>query len=209
MSSSNMSGGHIAARRGRGRAAVPLWPGMIPPPRPQRWHAYRTRRPWLVGTVALAGSMAAVAVVLVYTAEAGAPRQSATYADPVLGGGPGCQPTRGDQLVRGNGSGSTASGPDVILAFQYAYYVARSGSDARAVTTPDAAVPPVSVIDAGIRSVPAGTQHCVMITPMADGRFDVVITEVRPDAAVRTYRQFVTVTAGAGAVSIAKIAPPT
>ncbi|QIS04507.1 hypothetical protein F5X71_21165 [Nocardia brasiliensis] len=188
---------------------MPLWPGMIPPPRPQRWHADRARRPWLVATVALAGSMATVAVVLAYSAQAGAPRQSATYADPVLGGGPGCQPTRNDQLVRGNGSGSTASGPDVILAFQYAYYVARSGADARAVTAPDAAVPPVEVISAGIRSVPAGTQHCVMITPMADGRFDVVITEVRPDAAVRTYRQFVTVTTGAGAVSIAKIAPPT
>ncbi|GAA5093183.1 hypothetical protein [Nocardia iowensis] len=75
-------------------------------------------------------------------------------------------------------------------------------------TTPNASVPPVDVISAGIKSVPPGTQHCVMITPMADGRFDVVITEIRPNSAVPTYRQFVTVTAGAGAVSIVKIAPP-
>ncbi|MFI6169767.1 hypothetical protein ACIBCN_23510 [Nocardia sp. NPDC051052] len=209
MSSSNVSGGSSAAQRGRHKAVAPLWPGMIPASLPQRWHAQRRNRPWLVGSAAVVGSMAAVAVVMVYTASASAPRQSASYADPVLGGGPGCEPTRNDQLVRGNGTGSTTSGPDVILAFQYAYYVARSGSDARAVTTTDASVPPVDVISAGIRSVPAGTQHCVMITPMADGRFDVVITEIRPDAAVRTYRQFVTVTSGPGVVSIAKIAPPT
>ncbi|QBS38970.1 hypothetical protein DMB37_01425 [Nocardia sp. CS682] len=181
---------------------------MIPPPRPQRWHAQRRGRPFLVGSAAVVGSMAAVAVVLVYTAAASPPRQSATYVDPVLGGAPACQPTRNDQLVRGNGTGSTASGPDVILAFQYAYYVSRSGTDARAVTTPDAAVPSVEVISAGINSVPAGTQHCVLVSPMADGRFDVVITEIRPTAAIRTYRQFVTVTAGSGPVSIVKIAPP-
>ncbi|WP_234390970.1 hypothetical protein [Nocardia suismassiliense] len=209
MSSSNVSGGSAAARRGRHTAAEPLWPGMIPPPRPQRWHAQRRGRPFLVGSAAVVGSMAAVAVVLVYTAAASPPRQSATYVDPVLGGAPSCQPTRNDQLVRGNGTGSTASGPDVILAFQYAYYVSRSGAAARAVTTPDAAVPSVDVISAGINSVPAGTQHCVLVTPMADGRFDVVITEIRPASAIRTYRQFVTVTAGSGPVSIAKIAPPT
>ncbi|MFD6163312.1 hypothetical protein ACFWF7_40215 [Nocardia sp. NPDC060256] len=208
MSSSNVSGGSSAAHRGRHKA-VPLWPGMIPAAGSQRWAAQRKNRPWLVGSAAVVGSMAAVAVVMVYTASASEPRQSASYADPVLGGGPGCEPTRNAQLVRGNGTGSTTSGPDVILAFQYAYYVARSGADARAVTTTDASVPSAEVIGAGIKSVPAGTQHCVMITPMADGRFDVVITEIRPDAAVRTYRQFVTVTTGPGVVSIAKIAPPT
>ncbi|MFG1796601.1 hypothetical protein [Nocardia sp. NPDC049149] len=188
--------------------AVPLWPGMIPPSGPQRWHVHRTRKSWLVGTAAVAATTAAVAVVLVYTAAVSAPRQSATYGDPVLGGGPGCQPTRSEQVVRGNGTGSTDSGPDVILAFQYAYYVSRSGIAARSLTTPDAYVPAVDVIAAGIESIPAGTQHCVLITPMPDGRFDVVITEIRPNTAIRTYRQFVTVARDGNTVSIAKIAPP-
>ncbi|MGK8520196.1 hypothetical protein ACRS6B_00855 [Nocardia asteroides] len=166
------------------------------------------RRAWLVGGVGLAASLAAAALVLVYTDAASAPRQSATVADPVLGGGPGCEPTRGRQLVRGNGTGSTASGPDVILAFQHAYYVTRSGAVARSLTVPDAAVPPVAVIDAGIASVPAGTQHCVMVTPMLDGRYDVVITELRPDSANRTYRQFVTVAVIDGKSTIIKIAAP-
>lgn len=156
----------------------------------------------------MAASLAAAALVLVYTDAASAPRQSATVADPVLGGGPGCEPIRGEQLVRGNGTGSVDSGPDVILAFQHAYYVARSGTAARSLTAPDAAVPPVAVIDAGIASVPLGTQHCVMITSMLDGRYDVVITELRPDAANRTYRQFVTVADSGGKSTIIKIAAP-
>ncbi|MFE7744148.1 hypothetical protein [Nocardia sp. NPDC057455] len=221
MSSNTSEPGGRRARPGRIRTGrVPTWPGMIsgqePPPRRDRHRASRDRRrarrgprrAWLVGGVGLAGSLAAAALVLVYTDAASAPRQSATVADPVLGGGPGCEPTRGGQLVRGNGTGSFASGPDVILAFQHAYYVTRSGAVARSLTVPDAAVPPVAVIDAGIASVPTGTQHCVMITPMLDGRYDVVITELRPDSANRTYRQFVTVATTDGKAAIIKIAAP-
>ncbi|WP_156371167.1 hypothetical protein [Nocardia arizonensis] len=205
-------------------AAAPLWPGMLPSsgalpaPRtlPPLHKRKRKRRPprrsrtrsVVVGSAAVVGSLAAAAVVLVYTTAMTAPQQAATAADPVLGGGPGCEPTRTDQLVRGNGVGSTANGPDVILAFQHAYYVSRSGTAARTLTTADAAVPTAEVIGAGIASVPAGTQHCVLITPLADGRFDVVITEARPDAAVRTYRQFVTVTETGGVIAITKIAAP-
>ncbi|WP_245668879.1 hypothetical protein [Nocardia xishanensis] len=220
-------GGRTAARRGglrRGRDAptVPLWPGMIPPQQigqplpspkrrgrpPRRGRPRNRRRPWLVGVATFGASLAAVAVVLVYAAEVTEPRQSATVADPVLGGGPGCEPTRSGQLVRGNGTGSLASGPDAILAFQHAYYVTKSGAEARAVTTPDAAVSRVDVIDAGIASVPPGSRHCVLVLPLPDGRFDVVITETRPDAVVRTYRQFVTVTQRGDDVLISKIAPP-
>ncbi|MGW4092073.1 hypothetical protein [Nocardia sp. NPDC004718] len=223
MSSNTSEPGGRRARPGRaGAERVPTWPGMIsahePPPRRER-DRHRThrdrrrarrgaRRAWLVGGAGLAASLAAAALVLVYTDAASAPRQSATVADPVLGGGPGCEPTRGAQLVRGNGTGSTASGPDVILAFQHAYYATRSGAVARSLTAPDAVVPPVAVIDAGIASVPTGTQHCVMITPMLDGRYDVVITELRPDATSRTYRQFVTVVTADGGSTIAKITAP-
>nr|WP_232542418.1 hypothetical protein [Nocardia bovistercoris] len=173
-----------------------------PPPRRSRG------RPLLVGSVALVGSLATAAVVLVYTTQVMAPQQAATAGDPVLGGGPGCEATRTAQLVRGNGIGSTANGPDVVLAFQHAYYVSRSGAEARALATVDAAVPAADVIGGGIASVPAGTQHCVLITPLADGRYDVVITEARPDAPMRTYRQFVTVADVDGTVAITRIAAP-
>ncbi|MFC3960488.1 hypothetical protein [Nocardia jiangsuensis] len=197
----------------KGRASAPLWPGMLTPglsaaqqPVPAK---PRVRRSLLVGLVAVAGSLATAAVVLTYTAAATNPRQPvAAITDPILGGGPGCEPTRENGLVRGNGLGSTDTGPEAVLAFQHAYYVTRSGIAARAVTAPDAAVSTVEVIDAGIASVPPNTQHCVLITQMADGRFDVVITEARPDGAVRTYRQFVTVTVWEGRVVIAAIARP-
>ncbi|MEV5834067.1 hypothetical protein [Nocardia sp. NPDC052112] len=215
-SGGNTASPHVGGRGGR--SADPVWPGMLPPgraphvlppTRPHRRERRPRRRPWLVGSAAFFGTLAAVALVLVYTAEASNTRQStATITDPVLGGGPNCEPTRTDQLVRGNGTGSTKSGPEVILAFQYAYYVTRSGSDARALTAPDAAVSSVALIDAGITSIPLGTQHCVMITPMLDGRFDAVITEFRTDATVRTYRQFVTVAPHEGITVITKITAP-
>jgi hypothetical protein len=166
------------------------------------------RRPLLLGASVVLVSLTAAAVVLAYIAAAEDPRQSATAADPALGGGPGCAPTRTEQLVRGNGTGSVTSGPDVILAFQYAYYVTRSGAAARALTTARASVSSQAVIEAGIASVPAGTRHCVLITALSVDRFDVVVTEMRPGTTARTYRQFVTVTAGPEGVEITAIGPP-
>ncbi|MGW0246789.1 hypothetical protein ACWDYH_09130 [Nocardia goodfellowii] len=184
-----------------------LWPARATRPHS---HRKRTRHPWVVVSVASGASLAAVAIVAVYTAQATGPSESSpTVAGAALGGGPGCEAARTEQFVRGNGIGSTETGPDAILAFQHAYYVTRSGTAARALTAPDAAVPAAPVIDKGIASVPEGTRHCVLITPMPDGRFDVVITDMRPDASVRTYRQFVTVGVRDGAIVITKIAPPT
>ncbi|MEV0773632.1 hypothetical protein [Nocardia salmonicida] len=114
--------------------------------------------------------------------------------DATLGGGPGCAPTRQPTLVRGNGTGSTKSGPDVILAFQHAYYTTRSGVAARKMTTPDADVSAVEVIDAGIATIPVDTRYCITVTPTAQpDQFTVLIAEVRPDSTVRSYQQLVTV----------------
>ncbi|NLG56399.1 MAG: hypothetical protein GX542_12275 [Rhodococcus sp.] len=38
-----------------------------------------------------------------------------------------CEPTNSGNVAVGNGPGGTASGPDVIFAFHYAYYVERDG----------------------------------------------------------------------------------
>jgi hypothetical protein len=48
----------------------------------------------------------------------------------------------------------------------------------------------------------------VQITALPDGRYDVVITESRPDRTSRTYRQVVTVAARDGATVITRIDPP-
>ncbi|WP_194824749.1 hypothetical protein [Nocardia sp. XZ_19_231] len=91
-------------------------------------------------------------------------------------------------LSRGNGAGGTESGVAAILAFQYAYYVARSGDQARTLVAADAVAPSAAAIQAGIDSTPVGTTHCVEITPGAFAdQYLVKITAFRPDSAPSTY----------------------
>lgn len=98
-----------------------------------------------------------------------------------------CPTERTDTVVRSAEAGGTGSGPDAVLAFQYAYYVTRSGEQARAAATPDADVSPAAVIQRGIDSIPVGTTHCVRITTVAADRFTVEVTEFRPAGAPATY----------------------
>ncbi|MFE9786910.1 hypothetical protein ACFYO7_16175 [Nocardia salmonicida] len=91
-------------------------------------------------------------------------------------------------MSRGNGAGGTESGVAAILAFQYAYYVARSGDQARTLVAADAVAPSAAAIQAGIDSTPVGTTHCVEITPGAFAdQYLVKVTAFRPDSAPSTY----------------------
>ncbi|MFD3744129.1 hypothetical protein [Nocardia sp. NPDC058633] len=98
-----------------------------------------------------------------------------------------CPTERTDIVLRSAEAGGTDSGPDAVLAFQYAYYVSRSGEQARAVVAPDADVSPAAVIQRGIDTIPVGTTHCVRITTVAADRFTVEVTEFRPAGAPATY----------------------
>lgn len=173
------------------------------------------------GVVAVVAVGAGVAVLMVSTRHtpapalavptpvattSAAPVTTTTVAfDPVLGGGPGCDPVRTPNLVRGNGTGAKTSAADVVLAFQHAYYVTRSGAAARAFTTPDAQVPTSAVIDGGIATIPPGTRYCVSVSPGPDGQWSVVVTETRPDTGVQSYPQLVTTTVVGGETLITRI----
>ncbi|GGN69389.1 hypothetical protein [Nocardia rhizosphaerihabitans] len=98
-----------------------------------------------------------------------------------------CPTERTETVVRSAEAGGTGSGPDAVLAFQYAYYVNRSGEQARAMVAPDADVSPAAVIQRGIDSIPVGTTHCVRITTVAVDRYTVEVTEFRPAGAPATY----------------------
>ncbi|MFJ6262843.1 hypothetical protein [Rhodococcus erythropolis] len=76
--------------------------------------------------------------------------------------------------------GNQKSGAGVITAFEHAYYVTRSGTAVRALTTPDTSLPAKEKIQAGIDTVPTGTTHCVRITPISAGIYSVALTEMRP-----------------------------
>ncbi|MEU4315391.1 hypothetical protein [Nocardia sp. NPDC024068] len=154
----------------------------------------------LVAAVVL---LAIAAAVVLYLLAPGAPRAAAPDAGAGLrftAGDAGavpvaarCPDERSGAVVRGAGPGSTDSGPEAILSFQYAYYVQRSGAEAYAVVAPGAPVPPVEVIQAGIDSVAAGTGHCVRIVTGAAGEHTVEVTEYRPGGEPVTYsRQTVT-----------------
>ncbi|APA99855.1 hypothetical protein [Nocardia seriolae] len=113
--------------------------------------------------------------------------------------------------VRGNGPGSTKSGPDVILALQNRYYVDRSGKAVREMFAPDAAAPSVEQIQAGIDSIPVGTTYCVQIMPGPfDGQHVMVVNEQHPDASKRTWAPQLVITTKVGdATLISAIVPMT
>ncbi|WP_157224323.1 hypothetical protein [Nocardia paucivorans] len=93
-----------------------------------------------------------------------------------------CRRTVTESVVIGADPGDTGSGPGVIQAIEWAYYVDRSATAVRALTTPDALVPDAGTIQAGIDSYPAGVRYCVTITAAdTDGRrWDVQIQQQKP-----------------------------
>lgn len=121
--------------------------------------------------------------------ESGASYPTLDAAPPVLAAEPtsevdpgACRTDRGDQK----------SGPGVIAAFEYAYYLTRSGAAVRALTTPDTSLPPAEKIQAGIDTVPTGTTHCVRITPITTDVYSVALVEMRPGAEPAQFPQTIT-----------------
>ncbi|MFE3543285.1 hypothetical protein ACFXK0_09955 [Nocardia sp. NPDC059177] len=111
--------------------------------------------------------------------------------------------------IQGNGPGGTDSGVSAILAFQHAYYVARSGDQARTLVAANAALPSGADIQAGIDTIPAGTTHCLAIVPGSeDGQYLVTITEYRPDEVpIRYNPQLVGTAVVGGKTLITSIGP--
>ncbi|MGQ4598506.1 hypothetical protein [Nocardia sp. R6R-6] len=110
-----------------------------------------------------------------------------------------CPAERVGNRIQGNGVGGFDSGPAVIFAFQHAYYVTRSGEEVRTTTTADASVQTADAIQRGIDTIPAGTTHCVAITPGAfAGQYVVLITEHRPGQSPVTYNPQIVSTAKDG-----------
>ncbi|MET9491176.1 hypothetical protein [Nocardia sp. NPDC006630] len=86
--------------------------------------------------------------------------------------------------------GDTSSVAGVIAAFEYAYYEQRSADAALRLLAPDAGIT-VEPLAAGIASIPAGTTHCVAVTPIADTTADVHLVELHPDHTRTDYLQVI------------------
>jgi hypothetical protein len=120
-----------------------------------------------------------------------------------------CRRTRTAALTTGADPGDTETGPGAILGFEHAYYVARSGEQARTYVAADADVPAAEVIQTGIDAVPHGVRYCVYITAAAAAGGDawhVQLHEQWPgDPAPERYNQHITTRTAAGRTLITSI----
>lgn len=164
----------------------------------------QSKRRWvpvLVGSVAAAGLVVVGFVQL--RPDPGPATVASSSPSQVAVSGPTptaeCPAERVGDSIQGNGAGGMDSGPAIIFAFQYAYYVTRSGEAAREFVSPNASVSPAATIQQGIDGIPVGTMHCISISPGAFvGQYLVQVTEHRPDAQLITYKPQVVTTARMG-----------
>ncbi|MBF6341568.1 hypothetical protein IU450_37680 [Nocardia abscessus] len=119
-----------------------------------------------------------------------------TAAPPASSVAPGawCVQRAGADRVSGSGAGSTASGPEVILALEYSYYTRRDATVVRTLLAPEGRFGSDAEIQAGIDAVPTGTTHCVDITPAGPDRWSVTVTERWPNDSRTVHRQTISTT---------------
>ncbi|OBA49237.1 hypothetical protein A5780_32455 [Nocardia sp. 852002-20019_SCH5090214] len=169
---------------------------------------------------------AVVVVVILTTIHAGhrhtrmsTPPASSTPAAPGVDphATEGCRQSAAGLSVSGTGSGDTRTGPGVVLAFNRAYYVARSGIDAAAFLAPDAegvdrdgSRYPLTTdfVQAGINKTPADTRYCVSIEPDSADRWQVEITEQVGYEITAITHELVTTTTQDGRTLICMIVQP-
>lgn len=116
-------------------------------------------------------------------------------------------PNRTDgAITTGRDAGGTTTGPAIIKAFDYAYYVLRSGVAARATGTPTANLGTPDAIQQTINAVPSGTRHCLRIEDKGAGSYAVTLTQQPPGGGAPTiYSQQIQTVAVDGHTLIAQI----
>lgn len=129
---------------------------------------------------------------------------SAPAPTPVAGA---CPSAARGAVYTGDTAGGVDSGPAVIMAFDYAYYVKRSGQAARDVVAADARVGTAAEIQSGIDKLALGTTHCLKITDRGDGLWGVELTQTPPGAAPVVIKQQIQTIDSGGRTWISSIVP--
>ncbi|WP_330253509.1 protein kinase [Nocardia sp. NBC_00565] len=110
-----------------------------------------------------------------------------------------CAPSTDKGKITGNGPGGTSTGPDVIFAYYYAYYVQHSGVQARTfVASESTTIPSANVLQNSIDVHPVGTVHCVEVTAVAADLYHVETTSRHPDGLQALTRGTIVTTALGG-----------
>ncbi|MBY8855388.1 hypothetical protein K7711_02760 [Nocardia sp. CA2R105] len=91
--------------------------------------------------------------------------------------------------------GDPATVPGVIATFEDAYYTQRNAEAAMRVVAPESGITQQSLA-AGIATIPAGTLHCVAVTPITVNTANVHLVEVHPDRKRVDYLQVINTISG-------------
>ncbi|UZF59282.1 hypothetical protein LH935_28260 (plasmid) [Gordonia polyisoprenivorans] len=119
-----------------------------------------------------------------------------------------CPSTVNGPVTTGRDAGDQNSGPGVIKAFQYDYYVRRDAAAAHALTTPTARVGKAEDMQGFINALPPKTRHCLTITDQGKGVYGVELSEIPPGGGAPTvYKQNVQTTEADGKTWIVSIDP--
>ncbi|WP_330767009.1 hypothetical protein [Rhodococcus sp. M8-35] len=127
---------------------------------------------------------------------------TATSTTAAVAAPPWCAPATEPGRIVGNGPGGRDTGPAVIQAFEYAYYVQRDGT-----AVADLMVLPGNDIQSFIDAVPVGTEHCVTVLPTEDpNRWSVdVLLKFPPVGDEGIHRQWITTLPADGGLKIANV----
>lgn len=174
--------------------------------------AVRTRVVGLGGAVGLVAVLAAGVMVWSQRGDshAAAPAAAVVAATSTAAAPVWCPESATPAKIVGRGRGRApdapgATGPQVILWQQYAWYRLRDADAARAVLAEDAVAAPVESARAAVAAIPTDTQHCVTITPLAADRWDVRIDELHADGSQEHWQQTVTTATQGGRTVITSI----
>ncbi|MFI6045227.1 hypothetical protein ACIA8C_26595 [Nocardia sp. NPDC051321] len=164
-----------------------------PPPPPKRASSH-TGRNVLAGILAVVILVGLTVTVIMVSKGNGSDNPTPPAASTSTGVNCVASISKDGKVTNGNGNGDTNSGAGAILGFQYAFYVQRSGANARKFVADDTVnVSPADVIQKGIdEQVPKGTTHCLKITEVTTGTYAVDLREIRPNGTEQRYPQTIT-----------------
>jgi hypothetical protein len=179
----------------------------------RRIYRLMPRRGWL-----LVAAVLALAVGAITTGIVDVTRKPTTVAPPPIPAA--TRPTATATTATTTGACAGLSGPQgtivtdhggdrdtlvgVIAAFEDGYYAQRSVTALTPLLARDAGLDPAQLA-AGIASIPAGTRHCVAITPLSGNAADVHLVELHPDGTRVDYLQVIDVRIALGATVITNI----
>ncbi|MFF3566861.1 hypothetical protein ACFYXQ_03670 [Nocardia jiangxiensis] len=177
---------------------VPADPDLNPSRSRARWGQFARRVP-VRGVAGLAAVLAVVVGVVVgahgphHPTEGGTSAKTASMSASAPAGV--CAGLSGAVVTERGGDPATV--PGVIATFEDAYYTQRNAEAALRVVAPESGITQ-QALAAGIATIPAGTVHCVAITPVTLNTANVHLVEVHPDHKRVDYLQVINTITGSG-----------